>query len=196
MAGDANDGTGSRPKKRRKKPIPPISTIFNYKPDVCIALEASDSEYLGLADPQFLVVDKLQYVTQNDTKCSYLYTLCSMIFEVTLESLTILKSNEDKSVSEETKDDWEVMEWEDDIGHGKYLVQFDPDSSINPTYQRQFTFAEPTLNVYSFRKSGTSGTPSVSAPSTPNQQTTTPGNLLDLSSIAMVSPFYFGWLIV
>lgn len=117
----------SPPKKKRKKEID--ETYITYSPDINIRLTADDAGKLGLQSTTFLAVDRLEHVVWNAGKSSYLYSICALIFEVPVHQLTLLKSP--VSESPENSDDWQVVEGDEEIEKGNYLLQFEESASIH-----------------------------------------------------------------
>jgi hypothetical protein len=118
------------PKKKRKKD-PEEETYFVYYPDICIRLTADDATKLGLQDTTFLSVDRLEYVVWNADKSSYLYSICALVFEVPSKQLTLLRSPVSERLSEDS-DDWQVVEDDDRIQNGNYLLLFEESASNSP----------------------------------------------------------------
>ena len=114
------------PRKKRKREIQ--ETLLEYYPDISIRLTADDTAKLGLQDANFLAVDRLEYVTWNAEKSSYLYSICSLIFEEAIHQFTLLRSPVGKCPSE-ASDIWRVVEGDDRIEKGNYLLQFEESAS-------------------------------------------------------------------
>ena len=63
-------------------------------PDVIVRLLNDDTRKLGLSNPRVMQFDKLDYLTFNSTKVSYLYIICAAIFDIDndIENITITHS--------------------------------------------------------------------------------------------------------
>lgn len=114
------------PKKKRKRGVP--ETHLDPYPEISIHLTADDTAKLGLQDANFLAVRRLEYVTWNSGKSSYLYSICALIFDVATRELTLLRGPVGKCPSE-ASDVWTVVEADDKIEKGNYLLLFEESSS-------------------------------------------------------------------
>jgi hypothetical protein len=121
------DKTGDvpQPKKRKKQ------AYILLHPDVSIKLRAADAAKFQLENSTFLSVEELKYITFNSDESSYLYSICSVLFEVPTEQLTILKSPVGVTLPEDSEE-WQMVEGEHPIVKGNYLLIFDESSCNTP----------------------------------------------------------------
>jgi|SRR5271170_1870577 len=129
---------GPPAKKKRKKDIE--ETLLIYHPDVSIRLTAEYAAKLEVQDPTFLTVDKLEYILWNSDTCSYLYSICALMFEVKVHGLTLLKSPYGNYISEDPQE-WEVMEGDSPIQKGNYIVRFEETEYKDSLYLSSIVYA-------------------------------------------------------
>jgi hypothetical protein len=121
MMGDAAPGD-KRPAKRRKTAV--SNQFLTSRPEVSLKLTTEDATTFGLKRREFIEVDKLEYVKFNSEKGEYLYALCSALFEVPTEELTLLYTKDGRFLDDDD-DSWEVVEADDEILGGDYLLLFE-----------------------------------------------------------------------
>jgi len=105
-----------------------------WGPAVVVRLLDEDSSNLGLSDPIVMQFNRLDYLTFNSTRVSYLCIICAAIFDVDYEKITITHSPIVKNVESLDEDDdatrmaWPVLEDDDRISKGTYCIIFDTDA--------------------------------------------------------------------
>jgi len=118
------------PAKRRKRSTVTTEREDFQGPDVIVRLLDADSTNLGLSHPTVMEFSRLEYLTFNSTKVSYLYVICAAIFdtknaEITLTHIPTVKSLDD---DDDTMMEWPLAEDEDEISKGTYCIIFDTDA--------------------------------------------------------------------
>lgn len=122
----------SCPSRQGPKPLQRLNSAPMFYPDITINVRAADAAKFEQTNNTFLSVDKLEYITFNSDKSCYLYSICAVLFEVPTKQLTILKSSVG-AVLPEDSEEWQVVEGEDPITKGNYLLICEK-SSCNPPY--------------------------------------------------------------
>ena|SRR5436190_729382 len=120
-------GDSPPPAKRRRRVKKEESP---QGPEVIIRLLDADASQLGLSHPIVIEFERLEYVTFNYDKVSYLYIICAAIFDVENSKITL---NHKPSI-ESTGDydaamiDWPLADDDDAIARGTYCIVFDEDA--------------------------------------------------------------------
>ena len=126
------DGGGDNPPpaKRRKRVNPSKQEDPPQGPDVVIRLLDADTSKLGLSHPYILEFERLEYLTFNSDKVSYLYVICAAIFDVENSMITLnhVPSMESIDEGDDVMIDWPLAEDDDPITRGTYCVVFDRDA--------------------------------------------------------------------
>ena len=124
------------PAKRQRKASVISQRIPVRCPDVIVRLLTEDTRKLGLSYPMVMEFDRLDYLTFNSTKVSYLYIICAAIFDIDNKKITLTHSpnvkivkslNKDDDDDEDMRESWPVSEDDDEISKGTYCILFDTD---------------------------------------------------------------------
>jgi hypothetical protein len=125
------------PAKRQRKVTVISQRVHVQRPDVVIRLLNEDASKLGLSYPMVMEFDRLDYLTFNSTKVSYLYIICAAIFDINNEKITLTHSptvkivkplDEDDEDDEDMRQSWPLSEDDDQISKGTYCIIFDTDA--------------------------------------------------------------------
>src|SRR5437762_10670677 len=103
---------GNPPAKRRKKASNTEvlrEDIFTSRPELTIRLTQQTAQTLGLKDVYFLILEKFEYISFNSSSSSYLYYLCSSIFEVLPSKINLLHSKDGRRLADDSNE-WTVVE--------------------------------------------------------------------------------------
>ena len=156
--------------KRQKRATVTNTEIDVQGPDVIIRLLDADTTNLGLLHPTVIEFDRLDYLTFNSTKVSYLYIICATIFDTKNEQITLTHIPIIKTVKSLDKDDdddddmrmaWPLSEDDHEISKGTYCIVFDPDASKFNVILGLIVL-EPNLDLFKVKKKAKSATEEMS----------------------------------
>lgn len=116
--------------KRRKRVNPSQQEEPPQGPDVIVRLLDTDTSKLGLSHPYILEFERLEYLTFNSDKVSYLYIICAAIFDVENSMITLNHVPYMNFINEEddVMNDWPLADDDDPITRGTYCTVFDRDA--------------------------------------------------------------------
>jgi hypothetical protein len=121
-----DDEEESPPPKRRRR-----VNQETQGPEVIIRLLDADASELGLSHPIVIEFERLEYLTFNHDKVSYLYLICAEIFDVENSKITLNHVPSVESIDDCDDDamiDWPLVEDDDTIVGGTYCIVFDSDA--------------------------------------------------------------------
>ena len=99
-------------------------------PQVIIRLLDADTSKLGLSYSHVLEFERLEYLTFNHDKVSYLYTICAAIFDVKNSKINLNHIPSIESIdSDDVMINWPLADDDDSIARGTYCIVFDRDAS-------------------------------------------------------------------
>jgi len=156
------------PAKRQKRATVTNTNKVVQGPDVIVRLLDADTTNLGLSHPTVMEFDRLDYLTFNSAKVSYLYVICAAIFDIKNEKITLthipVKSlDKDDDDDDDTRMAWPLSEDEDEISKGTYCVIFDPDASKFNVILGLIVL-EPNLDLFKVTKKAKSAPEETSTP--------------------------------
>ena len=105
--------------------------FFTSRPELTIRLTKQTTQTLGLKDVSFLILEKFDYISFNSSSSSYLYYLCSSIFDVMSSKINLLHSKDGRCLADDS-DEWTIVEITDELISGDYLLIIDEDAGTLP----------------------------------------------------------------